>query len=295
MTCPARWRCPRWTVKCTYWLTATRPSTYSRRDAGTSCRWSSPCRTTGHPGASVSLRADRPRQSRRPGDAVNPDQSHRHVITGRDPDGHRARSSCGGKSTWWTASGAPGGADVGLHDEHRDGPVLVGADPTSGVIGFWQPATPWAFRTATPGGLFWAELNAWHGALADRIFANLFGYRQEQIRDGVDPDYTTWSRGGQMMLDRLQMNEDWAAPETRAHWMLHFAVDPQTGPTRRSIGCWSWAAGWTLIPTTAGGAGSGGVAEPCGARFALIDPTARIVSASDLAAGSARVDDPYDD
>jgi uncharacterized protein len=72
-------------------------------------------------------------------------------------------------------------------------------------------------------------LNTWHGALADKIFANLFGYRQAQIGDGVDLDYTTWSRGGQMMLGRLQMNADWAAPDTRAHWRLHFAVDPQTG------------------------------------------------------------------
>jgi hypothetical protein len=36
------------------------------------------------------------------------------------------------------------------------------------------------------------------------------------------------------------------------------------------------------------------VADPAGASFALIDPTARIPPA-ELAAGSARVDDPYDD
>ena len=71
--------------------------------------------------------------------------------------------------------------------------------------------TPWTFRTTTPRALLWAELNTWHGALAHKIFANLFGYHQQQIDDGVDPDYTTWSRGGQMMLGRLQMNEDWAA------------------------------------------------------------------------------------
>jgi hypothetical protein len=46
-------------------------------------------------------------------------------------------------------------------------------------------------------------LNTWHGALADKIFTTLFGYRQKQIGDGVDLDYTTWSRGGQMMLGRL--------------------------------------------------------------------------------------------
>jgi hypothetical protein len=35
------------------------------------------------------------------------------------------------------------------------------------------------------------------------------------------------------------------------------------------------------------------VTDPSGASFALIDPTARILP--ELAAGSARVDDPYDD
>jgi len=37
------------------------------------------------------------------------------------------------------------------------------------------------------------------------------------------------------------------------------------------------------------------VADPCGAAFALIDPTEWVDAAADLAAGSARVDDPYDD
>jgi hypothetical protein len=36
------------------------------------------------------------------------------------------------------------------------------------------------------------------------------------------------------------------------------------------------------------------VTDPWGARFALIDPTTR-VAAADLAPGTARVDDPYDD
>jgi hypothetical protein len=37
------------------------------------------------------------------------------------------------------------------------------------------------------------------------------------------------------------------------------------------------------------------VTDPCGAAFALIDPTDRADPISDLAAGTARVDDPYDD
>jgi hypothetical protein len=33
-------------------------------------------------------------------------------------------------------------------------------------------------------------LNTWDGARADEFFANLFGYRQQQIGDGRDMDYT---------------------------------------------------------------------------------------------------------
>jgi hypothetical protein len=38
-----------------------------------------------------------------------------------------------------------------------------------------------------------------------------------------------------------------------------------------------------------------GVSDPSGVAFALIDPTDRVDAPTDVAAGSARVDDPYDD
>lgn len=40
----------------------------------------------------------------------------------------------------------------GLVDVFGHGRVLIGADPTGGVIGFWQPATPWTFRTTKTRG-----------------------------------------------------------------------------------------------------------------------------------------------
>jgi hypothetical protein len=83
-----------------------------------------------------------------------------------------------------------------------------------------------------------------------------------------------------MMLGRLQMNEDWAAPQTRAHWILHFAVDPQTG-TDAAVDQVLKLGGRVDI-------------DPYDSQWGRIDPTTRIVVA-DLAAGSARVDDPYDD
>jgi uncharacterized protein len=48
-------------------------------------------------------------------------------------------------------------------DVPGQGKVLIGADPTGAVIGFWQPATPWSFHTAPPGrDLGRVEHLAWH-------------------------------------------------------------------------------------------------------------------------------------
>ncbi len=183
----------------------------------------------------------------------------------------------------------------GPADVPGQGRVLIGAEPTGGVIGFWEPAVWWMFDAINPGALFWTELNTWDGARADEFFANLFGYRQQQIGDGIDVDYTTWSRGGRTMLGRLQMNEDWATPGIAAHWMLHFTVDPQTGTDAAVTRVLELGGQLDIGPYNTEWGRIARVQDPSGAAFALIDPTQRLKSATDLAAGSARVDDPYDD
>jgi len=157
------------------------------------------------------------------------------------------------------------------------GSVLIGADPTGGVIGFWEPDPPRVFHTADPGSLIWAELNTWDGAQADAFFANLFGYHQEQIGDGRYVDYTTWSRGGPTMLGRLQMTEEWAAPEIPAHWMLHFAVDPQIGTDATVNRVLELGGRVDIYPYDTELGRIARVADPYGAGFALIDSSARIV------------------
>jgi uncharacterized protein len=175
------------------------------------------------------------------------------------------------------------------------GRVLIGADPTGGVIGFWQPTGWWIFHTTGPGSLFWAELNTWDGPRADEFFADLFGYRQQQIGDGRYVDYTTWSLAGRTVLGRLQMNQGWAAPESPAHWMLHFAVDPQFGTDAAVNRVLDLGGGVDIDPYDTELGRIAQVADPSGASFALIDPSRRLETAPDLTAGSARVDDPDDD
>jgi predicted enzyme related to lactoylglutathione lyase len=173
-------------------------------------------------------------------------------------------TECGGQVLYGPAD-APG-----------QGTVLVGADPTGGVIGFWEPGPPWTFHNTDTGSLIWAELNTWDGEQADEFYATLFGYQQEQIGDGYDVDYTTWSRGGPTMLARIQMTEDWA-PEIPAHWMLHFAVDPQTGTDGAVNRVLELGGRVDIYPYDTELGRIARVADPSGATFALIDPTMRIV------------------
>lgn len=176
------------------------------------------------------------------------------------------------------------------------GRVIIGMDPTGGVIGFWQPTHRWMVHTTGPGSLSWAELNTWDGPAADEFFAKMFGYRQRQIGDGRSTDYTIWTRGGRMMLGRLQMNEDWASPDdVGAHWLPHFAVDPRTG-TDATVDRVLELGGWVDFDPYDSELGRiARVADPAGAAFALIDPTQRLDPVTDHPAGPARVDDPYDD
>jgi predicted enzyme related to lactoylglutathione lyase len=175
------------------------------------------------------------------------------------------------------------------------GRVFIGVDPTGAVIGFCQPTRSWRFCRTDPGSLYWAELDTWDGPRADAFFADLFGYQQQQIGDGINVDYTTWSTDGETMLGRLGMNEGWADPDRAAHWMLHFAVESRIGIDASAHRVLALGGRVDSDPYDTELGRIARVTDPSGAAFALIDPTDRVDAADDLAAGSARVDDPYDD
>lgn len=171
------------------------------------------------------------------------------------------------------------------------GNMLIGADPTGAAVGFWQPAKPWMFHTTDPGSLYWAELNTREGKRADEFFANLFGYSQQQIGDGIDVDYTTWSRGAQMLLGRLQIGDDWPS-DVAAHWMPHFAVDLQTGTDAAVNRVLELGGQVNIYPYDTELGRIARVADPFGAAFALIDPTTRL---EPTPTSVAWADDPYED
>ncbi|HEY3895651.1 MAG TPA: VOC family protein [Pseudonocardiaceae bacterium] len=172
--------------------------------------------------------------------------------------------------TGWGGQLLYGPADAGAETS-----VMIGADPTGGVIGFWEPGPPWPFHTADPGALIWAELNTWDGATADQFYANLFGYQQDQIGDGQNVDYTSWSRGGSTMLARIQMNEDWASG-VASHWLPHFTVHPEVGTDAMVNRVIELGGRVDVFPYDTELGRIARVADPCGASFALVDPAARI-------------------
>lgn len=171
----------------------------------------------------------------------------------------------------------------------EQGSMLVGADPTGATIGFWQPPAAWAFRTQEFGTLCWAELNTWDGARADEFYALLYGYRQEQLGDGASLDYTTWALGEQVRFGRLQMGPQFA-PETQAHWVPYFAVDPAAGTDATTARVRELGGRVSVDPYDTLLGRIAVVADPSGALFSLIDTSRRIAVDPE-----AVVDDPYDD
>lgn len=104
------------------------------------------------------------------------------------------------------------------------GRMAFASDPTGAAFGLWEPATHRGSELANEhGAMCWAEVNTRDGAAADAFYAGLFGYRQQQVGDGVTFDYTVWDVGGEPVVGRLAMTAEWG--DLAPHWMIYFAVD----------------------------------------------------------------------
>ncbi|MER7013434.1 VOC family protein [Saccharopolyspora sp. NPDC000359] len=103
---------------------------------------------------------------------------------------------------------------------------LVAEDPTGAVVGLWEAPPGGTFGWDHAGTLCWAELHTRDGSAADPFYADLLGYRQEQIGEpGESFDYTVWYVDDQPALGRFEtslvLQED-----VPAHWQLYFQVNP---------------------------------------------------------------------
>ncbi|MGH3940550.1 MAG: VOC family protein [Pseudonocardiaceae bacterium] len=177
----------------------------------------------------------------------------------------------------------------GPTDAPGGGSMVVGMDPTGGEIGFWQPATTWIFHTVEPGSLVWADLNTQDGQRADEFFATLFGYRQQQIGDVTEMDYTVWSLGDYTLLGRFTIDKD-EYSDTPAYWMIYFAVDPETGTDDTVNRVIELGGQVNVYPFDSTFGRTAVVQDPSGAVFSLIDTAQRPRSVTGMAINH----DPYD-
>jgi predicted enzyme related to lactoylglutathione lyase len=177
------------------------------------------------------------------------------------------------------------------------GSLMVAADPTGASIGFWQPSSDWPFATGIRGEFRWAELNTWDGDAADKFFVDLFGYQLEQIGDGNDFDYTTWSlpTEPEPVLGRMRFGADFPA-SAKPHWMIYFEIGDALGTDEATMLAVRLGGRMLSEPADSPFGRLSVVEDPSGAAFTLINtshrPTPHAPDEDELGAAT---DDPYDD
>lgn len=177
------------------------------------------------------------------------------------------------------------------------GSLLVAADSTGATVGFWQPDSGWPFATGTKGEFRWAELNTWDGDAADKFYVDLFGYRLEQIGDGIEFDYTTWTLRGDSdpVLGRMRFGPDFP-PESVPHWMIYFEVGEALGTDEATVLGLRLGARLLAEPADSPFGRFSVLEDPLGAAFTMIDTSNRYTPhAPDEDELGAANDDPYDD
>ncbi|GAA2779929.1 VOC family protein [Saccharopolyspora taberi] len=103
---------------------------------------------------------------------------------------------------------------------------LVSQDPSGAVVGLWQAAPSATFGRDHAGMLCWAELHTRDASSADPFYADLLGYRQEQIGEpGGNFDYTVWYVDDMPTVGRLDASAALPA-DVPPHWQLYFQVNP---------------------------------------------------------------------
>jgi predicted enzyme related to lactoylglutathione lyase len=160
----------------------------------------------------------------------------------------------------------------GAHNIAGQGCAFVVRDPTGGRLGLWEVPDEWRFDVGFPGSLAWAELNTRNGRIADRFFAELFGYDQRQVGNGRRFDYSVWSLGKENVLGRRPMGAQFA-PDTEPNWMIYFAVDPAIGTDATARRAVALGGRVLLRPYDAAWGRTAVIEDIAGAIFSIVDTT----------------------
>lgn len=118
---------------------------------------------------------------------------------------------------------ANGGSIImGPMDVMGEGHMLVAADPTGAVFGFWQPGRHTGAHVKNePGAMAWAEVGTRDSATAREFYAKVLNKEVKQMPGGMQ--YWTLNDNGQATSGVMHMGPEFPA-EIPAHWMVYFAV-----------------------------------------------------------------------
>ena len=103
---------------------------------------------------------------------------------------------------------------------------LVSQDPSGAVVGLCQATSESVLGRDHAGMLCWAELHTRDASTADPFYADLLGYRQEQIGEpGGEFDYTVWYVDDMPTAGRLDASSALPAG-VPPHWQVYFQLNP---------------------------------------------------------------------
>ncbi|MFG2653476.1 VOC family protein [Streptomyces sp. NPDC048436] len=104
------------------------------------------------------------------------------------------------------------------------GTMATAQEPSGAYFSVWQPDTHEGFeKTGETGAYCWAEVTTRDPAATDVFFPAVFPYETRKM-DVDDVDFSVFQAGGEPVLGRLKMTEDFP-PDAPPHINVHFAVD----------------------------------------------------------------------
>lgn len=162
-----------------------------------------------------------------------------------------------------------GGRIIYQNEAPGQGNVVIGADPAGATIGFWQPIVEWDFQAHQPNTLVWAELNTPDSQVADEFYRQLFDYKQQQIGDGKEYDYSVWALDFPI-LGRMRVEAE-VPDSSLPHWLVYFGVDPQVGTDAQVERAVSFGATLVKEPEDIPSGRFAVLRDVAGATFAVID------------------------
>nr|WP_239096898.1 VOC family protein [Streptomyces sp. SID11385] len=168
-----------------------------------------------------------------------------------------------------TIVGAGGSLLAPVADIGDYGRMLVAADPQGAAFGVWQAGEFAGARLVNePGSLIWNELHTADVPTAAAFYGDVFGMNFEPV-EGVEA-YWEIKIAGKTVGGATGLKSD--PPGTPAHWLTYFSVDDVDSTADALIR----RDGTVLAPPFDMVAGRMAVvADPEGARFAVIKPPSR--------------------